>query len=203
MTGVSFVVPVHNGGAHLAETLASIAAQADGRPMEIIVVEDGSQDGSAALLRSLAGTYPLTVVTGPGRGAAAAVNAGVRLASHPIICQVDQDVVLERGWMATLVDALDDPSVAAAQGCYITDADGSFFARVMGLDLEQRYARSGEHPDHVCTGNTAYRAAALHAVGLFDDSLGYGYDNDLSYRLQAAGLSADVLPRRAQPPPLA
>ena len=43
MTGVSFVVPVHNGGPRLAETLASIAAQADGRPMEIIVVEDGSQ----------------------------------------------------------------------------------------------------------------------------------------------------------------
>lgn len=187
MTGVSFVVPVHNGAAHLTDTLASIAVQADGRPMEIIVVEDGSRDGSAALLQSLAGIHPLTVVTGPGRGAAAAVNAGVRLASHQIICQVDQDVVLERGWMATLVDALDDSAVAAAQGCYTTDGSGSFFARVMGLDLEQRYARIGEHPDHVCTGNTAYRATALHAVGLLDDSLGYGYDNDLSYRLQAAG----------------
>ena len=187
MTGVSFVVPVHNGGAHLAETLASIAAQADGRPMEIIVVEDGSQDGSAALLRSLATVYSLIVIHGPRRGAAAAMNAGVRLASHPIICQVDQDVVLERGWMSALVEALDDPSVAAAQGCYTTDAEGSFFARVMGMDLEQRYGRVGAHPDHVCTGNTAYRASALHEVGLFDDSLGYGYDNDLSYRLQTAG----------------
>ncbi len=187
MTGVSFVVPVHNGAAHLTDTLASIAAQADGRPMEIIVVEDGSVDGSAVLLQSLATVYPLTVVAGPGRGAAAAVNAGVRLGSHPIICQIDQDVVLERGWMATVVAALNDPGVAAAQGRYTTDAGASFFARVMGLDLEQRYARIGDHPDHVCTGNTAYRAAALHAVGLLDDSLGYGYDNDLSYRLQAAG----------------
>ena len=187
MTGVSFVIPVHNGGAHLAETLASIAAQADGRPLEIIVVEDGSQDGSAALLRSLARVYPLTVIDGPRRGAAAAMNAGIRLAAHPIICQIDQDVVLERGWMAGLVAALDDPAVAAAQGCYTTDVQASFFARVMGMDLEQRYASVHGHPDHVCTGNTAYRASALHEVGLFDDSLGYGYDNDLSYRLQAAG----------------
>jgi hypothetical protein len=187
MTGVSFVVPVHNGEAHLADTLSSIAAQSDGRPMEIIVVEDGSADGSAALLESLARTCEMTVVNGPGRGAAAAVNAGVKLASHPIVCQVDQDVVLELGWMRTLVNALEDPTVGAAQGRYVTDDRGSFFARVMGLDLEQRYSRLGTHPDHVCTGNTAYRAAALRAVGLLDESLGYGYDNDLSYRLQAAG----------------
>ncbi len=187
MTGVSFVVPVHNGAAHLPETLASIAAQADGRPMEIIVVEDRSDDDSAALLQSLSAIYPLTIVEGPGRGGAAAVNAGVRLASHPIICQVDQDVVLKPGWMTALVAAMQDSSVAAAQGCYATDADASFFARVMGLDLEQRYARLGEHVDHVCTGNTAYRSTALRAVGLADETLGYGYDNDLSYRLQAAG----------------
>ena len=187
VTGVSFVVPVHNGAAHLAETLVSIAAQADGRPMEIIVVEDGSTDDSAALLRSLNASLRLTVVAGSGRGAAAAVNTGVRYASHPIVCQVDQDVVLGDGWMRTLVEALDDPTVGAAQGCYATDPRGSFFSRIMGLDLEQRYSRLGAHVNHVCTGNTAYRATALHAVGLLDESLGYGYDNDLSYRLQAAG----------------
>ena len=187
MTGVSFVLPVRNAGPRLAETVASIAAQADGRPMEIIVIEDGSQDGSAALLRSLAGGCGLTVVDGPRSGAAAAVNAGIRLASQPIVCQVDQDVVLADGWLPTLVAALDDPGVGAAQGCYVSDPAASFFARVMALDLEQRYSRIGTYPDHVCTGNTAYRAAALRDVGLLDESLGYGYDNDLSYRLQAAG----------------
>ena len=187
MTGVSFVVPVRNGAAHLTDTLASIAAQADGRPLEIIVVEDGSRDDSAALLQALKDRYSLTVVAGPGRGAAAAVNAGVKCATHPIVCQVDQDVVLERGWMTRLVAALDDPAIAAAQGRYTNDESASFFARVMALDLEQRYARLGQFPDHVCTGNTAYRVAALQAVGLLDESLGYGYDNDLSYRLQSAG----------------
>lgn len=195
MTGVSFVVPVHNGAAHITDTVASIAAQADGRPLEIIVVEDRSTDGSAAVLRSLARAHPLTIVNGPGRGAAAAVNAGIRMAAHPIVCQVDQDVVLEPGWMTTLVAALHpstslgtgDPAVAAAQGCYVTDARASFFARVMALDLEQRYASLAEDSDHVCTGNTAYRASALREAGPLDESLGYGYDNDLSYRLRAAG----------------
>jgi cellulose synthase/poly-beta-1,6-N-acetylglucosamine synthase-like glycosyltransferase len=187
MTGVSFVVPVHNGAAHLAEVIASIAAQGDGRPFEIVVVEDGSTDGSAAVVESLAERYPITIARGPGRGAAAAVNTGIRLASHPIVCQVDQDVVLERGWMQTLAAALEDPMAGAAQGRYVVDPGGSFFARVMALDLEQRYLRVGTYSDHVCTGNTAYRAAALQAIGLLDESLGYGYDNDLSYRLHTAG----------------
>ena len=97
IAGVSFVVPVCNGAAHLTETLASIAEQADGRPLEIIVVEDGSRDDSPALLESLKDRYPLTVIAGPGRGAAAAVNAGVKCASHPIVCQIDQDVDAMRG----------------------------------------------------------------------------------------------------------
>ena len=57
----------------------------------------------------------------------------------------------------------------------------------MALDLEQRYDRLSDEVDHVCTGNTAYRAEALAAVGLLNEELGYGYDNDLSYRLGAAG----------------
>jgi hypothetical protein len=78
--------------------------------------------------------------------------------------------------------------VAGAQGYYISAPDASVFGRVMNLDLEQRYAGiDGAATDHVCTGNTAYRAAALVEIGGFDESLGYGYDNDVSYRLIAAG----------------
>ncbi|HYM22837.1 MAG TPA: glycosyltransferase [Vicinamibacterales bacterium] len=188
ISGISFVVPVHNGAACIRETLAAIVAQADGRPMEILVVDDCSRDGSSDLLRDLAKAWPIAIVRGEGRGAAAAINAGVRAARFPIICQVDQDVVVGEGWMRVLAGALEDPSIAAAQGYYATDPAATLCARAMSFDLEQRYAAiRGGDTGHVCTGNSAYRASALHQVGLFDETFGYGYDNDMSYRLQAAG----------------
>jgi len=187
-TGVSFVVPVHNGAAWIEQTLSAIVAQADGRPMEIIVVDDGSRDGSADILRRLAARWPLRVLDGKGAGAAAALNAGVRATTFPIICQIDQDVIIQPEWMRRVTAELDDPTVGAAQGYFTHDCSADLYARAMNLDLEQRYAAiAGSDTGHVCTGNTAYRASALHAIGLFDEGLGYGYDNDVSYRLRAAG----------------
>ena len=188
MEGVSFVVPVHNGAAWVRDTLEAILSQADGRPMEVIVVDDRSRDGSSAILRQLAEQWPLRIVAGAGRGAAAAINVGVRAARFPVICQVDQDVVLRPGWMRLLTEVLDDPTVAAVQGYYATDPGATMCARAMSFDLEQRYAAiDGDDTEHVCTGNSAYRAEALRRVGLFDETFGYGYDNDLSYRLREAG----------------
>ena len=188
--GVTFVLPVLNGRRGLNEVLDGIAAQQDGRPFEILAVDDGSVDGSRLALRrhESADGLGLRVLTGPGRGAAAAINCGIREAAHPVICQIDQDVILQPGWLTCVLAALTDPDVAAAQGHYVTAPGARFWARVMGRDLEQRYARIRVgHVNHVCTGNSAYRASALHQIGLLDERLGYGYDNDLSYRLTAAG----------------
>lgn len=186
--GVTFVVPVLNGVASLEAAMASIAAQRGGRPFEVIAIDDGSTDGSRRVLRRLEGEGILRLLHGHGRGAAAAINLGIRAASHPIICQVDQDVLLQRGWLTELLREFDDPEVAAVQGHYITRPGAGFWARAMGRDLEHRYSKiRGRFVDHVCTGNTAYRARALHQVSLLDERLGYGYDNDLSYRLAAAG----------------
>jgi succinoglycan biosynthesis protein ExoA len=77
--------------------------------------------------------------------------------------------------------------VGAAQGVYVPDRRAPALARVMGLDLAQRYEGIDGATDHVCTGNTAYRRQALLDAGHFDETLGYGYDNDMSYRLEAAG----------------
>jgi glycosyltransferase involved in cell wall biosynthesis len=187
-TGVTFVVPVLNGGHALRRSLASIVAQQDGRPFEIIAIDDGSTDGSVRLLQKLAGTGVVRLLHGPRHGAAAAINEGIRHALHPIICQVDQDVILRRGWLRELTEALSDPEIAAAQGHYLTRHQAGFWARATGRDLEYRYSRlRSRFVNHVCTGNTAYRARALHQVGLLDERMGYGYDNDLSYRLQKSG----------------
>ena len=96
-TGVSFVMPVYNGRRWLCEALDAIDAQRDGRPFEVIVVDDGSRDGSRRILEEAVRSGRVTVIDGPGRGIAAAINAGVREARYPIICQVDQDVILAPG----------------------------------------------------------------------------------------------------------
>ncbi len=186
--GVSFVVPVHNGAPLLGRVLDAIIAQRDGRPMEILVVDDGSTDDSAEILARYATEGAVTVLAGEGRGAAAAINLAARDVRHPIMCQVDQDVVIQPGWTAGLVAALSSPDVGAAQGCYVTPREATIWARVMGLDLQERYRRIRRADvDHVCTGNSAYRVEALRRVDLFDETLGYGYDNDMSYRLSEAG----------------
>ena len=192
--GVSFVVPVRNGARWLPRVLPSLLAQDAGVPIEVVMVEDGSGDGSAEILtRASAGDTRVKIVPGTGSGAAAALNAGIQHARYPLIAQVDQDVVLEPGWLAALIPHLGDLTVAAAQGYYETDPASPLSARVMSLDLEQRYERiEGANTDHVCTGNTLYRASALGAIGGFDESLGYGYDNDVSYRLKEAGFRLTI-----------
>src|SRR5437867_4041956 len=107
--GVSFVVPVRNGRPWLEAVLAAILAQDDGRPLEVLVVDDGSTDGSGEIARAYASAGKVHVLAGDGRGAAAAINIGVRRASHPIICQIDQDVVVQAGWMSRVTAALSSP----------------------------------------------------------------------------------------------
>jgi GT2 family glycosyltransferase len=185
---VSFVIPVYDGERTLEAALAAVVAEARGRTAEVLVVDDGSSDRSLAIAESFRRRGEIELLRGPGRGAAAALNAGVRRARFEIVCQVDQDVVLDPGWLEHVLAALAAaPDAAAAQARYRVDRRQPLLARAAGLDLELRTQRLARSVDHVCTGNTAYRARALRAVGLFDEAFGYGYDNCLSYRLAAAG----------------
>lgn len=188
MIAVSVVIPVHNAGAALVDTVRAVLAQtAPDTQLEVILVDDRSDDAAVELVRRTLPGVPLVVVEGEGRGAAAALNRGVAAARHPFIAQVDQDVVVGPEWLARLLLVMADADVAAAQGQYVTDPRASLLARVMGRDLQERYASLDCDTGHVCTGNVVYRAAAVRTDGGFDESLGYGYDNDMSYRLRAAG----------------
>src|SRR6185503_18041171 len=118
-SGVTFLVPVKNGLPALTRTLDAIEAQAVGRPFEILVIDDRSTDGSAGLLAERAGDGRIRLVHGEGRGVSAALNLGLRLAAHPIVCQVDQDVEILPGWTARLVEALErDRSLGAVEAQY-------------------------------------------------------------------------------------
>jgi glycosyltransferase involved in cell wall biosynthesis len=86
---VSVIIPVYNGEQYLAEALDSVFAQ-EYRPLEVIVVNDGSTDGSADLARSYAGVRYLEQVN---QGPAAARNRGIAASAGEFIAFLDHDDV--------------------------------------------------------------------------------------------------------------
>ncbi|MGH9460791.1 MAG: glycosyltransferase [Vicinamibacteria bacterium] len=189
------VLPVYNGAQHLPDVIESILSQDDeGRDVEVLVIDDRSTDRSGAIVGKYVGTGRVRLLDGGGRGAAAALNLGIHAARYPFIGQLDQDMIPQPFWLKRMLSCLEsDPRLAAVQGHFLADPRDGVLTRVSALDLRMRYARlsasNGDsfRADHVCTGNTLYRAEALWGMDLFDESLGYGYDNDMSYRLAEAG----------------
>ena len=104
MTTVSIVVAAHDEGAHIAECLTSLLAQ--DRPAEIIVVDDGSHDDTAAIADGFAA---VTVLRQDHRGAATARNRGAAAASGKILVFVDGDMRFPPGWVSAMVAPFADP----------------------------------------------------------------------------------------------
>ena len=84
-TAVSFVLTVHNKRRYLADVLASVAAQEGGFEREVIIVDDGSTDGSRELLESLGSQLPgFRVITQPNQGPSVATNRGLAAAANRV-----------------------------------------------------------------------------------------------------------------------
>ncbi len=102
---MSVVVPTFNRMDTLPEVLAAVEAQRTPFEFELVVVDDGSTDGTAAWLAERRFAVPARVVTQPNRGPAAARNAGVAAASAPRVAFLGDDTVPDSGWLAAHRDA--------------------------------------------------------------------------------------------------
>jgi cellulose synthase/poly-beta-1,6-N-acetylglucosamine synthase-like glycosyltransferase len=112
---VSVIIPTFNGGSGLGPSIASLRRQTL-RPIEIIVVDDGSTDETRAVAeraRAL-GLVDMVICHGTRCGRSAAINAAARFASGDLLLTVDADTVFEPTAVAGLAAAFRDPRVAGA-----------------------------------------------------------------------------------------
>src|SRR5882672_3715705 len=113
---LSVVIPVYNGTPYLPQLIDSLLAQTR-RPDEVIFVDDGSTDGSAAMIERLGfGLAGLRVVGQRNQGQAVARNVGMREATGRYLAFVDADDVLDPAMYATLVGLAEDEQLDIAMG---------------------------------------------------------------------------------------
>lgn len=201
---ISVVVPTMNKVALLRQTLAALLVQDPGQAVdwEIVVVNDGSSDGTAAFLETLpAGGSPSVQVVAPPRnvGRAAARNLGAKAARGQFLLFMDDDIVAPPGLIAAHLDLLDGRDDCGTIGPAVTDPGLIDAPHFHYLDT-RGVARlpAGRAPGRFfVTQNAAVPRAAFLAVGGFDENFSaYGFeDMELAFRLEdEAGLHFEVLP---------
>jgi GT2 family glycosyltransferase len=185
---ISVIVPVHNGIGSLQRCLEALS-RSEGPAREIIVVDDASTDGSGDLARSLGARVVRTGLTpiGPGQ----ARNLGARVASAPLLCFIDADVLVRPSTLAEFVRVLEtDPGLVAAFGSYDAHPEAPGVLSQYRNLLHHFVHQSGnEAASTFWAGCGAIRRSAFVAMGGFDPTYERPSieDIELGYRLRAAG----------------
>jgi glycosyltransferase involved in cell wall biosynthesis len=177
---ISFIIPMYNEAESIGRCLTAILAEAEPGD-EVIVVDNGSTDGSPEIARRYPG---VTVTTLPERTIAAVRNHGAAQAGGDILGFIDADCLVNRGWRRQVTALLGTPGEIVAVGakCLVPDDAGwietAWYAQKTLTRKQVKYINSG---------NFAIRRNVFLAVGGFDESLVTGEDSELGWRLHNMG----------------
>jgi GT2 family glycosyltransferase len=190
------IVPVLDGRAELERSLPALISAGQGVLDAVIVVDDGSQDGSAEFARSCGAR----VVSTGGRalGPARARNVGARAESSDVLVFVDADVVVHADAITLLVGALEAEDVVAAYGAYDdTPGHRGFASLYMNLRHHHGHRQPSDDALTFWSGLGVIRSSAFEAARGFDAEaypLPSIEDIDLGRRLRTAGGRVRRLP---------
>jgi glycosyltransferase involved in cell wall biosynthesis len=188
---VSVVVPTRGRAAYLEVTLDSLLAQRTEAAHEIVVVDDGARDATAAVVAARPGVR--YVSHGDGRGLNAARNTGLRQSRAPLIAYVDDDVLVPSGWLDALVEgARRHPGAEAFGGPIRARFEGR---TPRGCGREEPPITTLDLGVDDCEApmawgaNFALRRDAVGRIGEFDERIvrPHGDEEEWLERLRAAG----------------
>ena len=150
--------------------------------LEITVVDGCSKDATLEIAQK----YPVKVVSAP-LNAPAAYNYAMKIVSNDVLGFIDSDAKVEKEWLNKVIAYLDDPQVAGVSGGIETWNTENAWARSIGYDLKNRYARLKKYVVRVATMNLLLKKSVIEAVGGFDENLPSQYDTDLGFRITSRG----------------
>ena len=187
MAEVSVVIPVHNGVRYLGECIGSVLGQTLA-PREVIVVDDGSTDGSAEAAESFGAA--VTVLRRDRGGPAAARNAGIVEARGPLLAFIDADDIWEPGKLALQAACMkENPGLDMVFGLV-----RNFHSPETDDGFRSAYACPAEPVSGFHPGTMLIRRDVFLGVGLFDETIRYGEFLDWMARAEHAGLKAQTMP---------
>ena len=192
---ISVVVPVWNSPELIAKCLAALEAQTYPRErFEVIVVDNGSTDATAEVVRGFAG---VTLLSEPLPGSYRARNVGLKAAKGEYVAFTDADCVPDSGWLSGLVDAvLSHPEAGIIAGkieLFAVDGDGSDacmkYERIFAFNQERNVRWN-----FCVTASWLSPRKLLTDMGGFRDDLRSGGDTECSRRITATGRSIVYAP---------
>jgi glycosyltransferase involved in cell wall biosynthesis len=193
---ISVIVPAYNAERTIGQCLRSLERQTVPRERyEVIVVDDGSNDGTAAEVAAFPGVQ---LVTQPNAGPAAARNLGVQHARGDLVLFTDADCVPAEAWIERITAPFDDPEIVGTKGTYLT-RQRALVARFVQIEYEDKYDRMAkeEYIDFVDTYSAAYRRKVFMSNGGFDVAFPTASteDQELSFRMARQGYKMVFVPQ--------
>jgi len=201
---IAVVIATYNRRERLCRLLQSLFRQALPHEMEIVVVVDGSTDGTAEAVRSLEAPCRLQVLVQENAGQAAARNAGWRAATAPIVLFLDDDLECPPDLLLQHLEAHGDARdrVALGRVATVVDARPSLYHDLLGrqlADWERRLERDPRPrwPEDACVAtNCSVSRNSLEAVGGFDPDFYRALEDwELGLRLWRVGAVFVYAPR--------
>lgn len=182
---VSVIVPAYNESAGIEAAIRSLVAS--DHPIEVIVVDDGSTDGTADIVERM--RIPgIRVIRQPNAGKPVALNTGLQAAHFDLIVMVDGDTVFEPDAVRMLVQPFADPSVGAVSGNAKVGNRRGLLGRwqhieyVVGFNLDRRLFDLAECMPTVPGAIGGFRRTALERIGGLSD-VTLAEDTDLTMAL--------------------
>jgi len=183
---VSIIIPVYNDEKHVADAIESALNQTM-KEVEVIVVDDGSTDGTPEVLKRYEGR--ITIIRQENRGVSAARNAGISASRGKYVCFLDSDDTMmpnKAEVQARALEAHSDAGLCHGIWQKIDIRNGAVLNTYQVwpgiLDRE-----SGPFPPFFQLGAAMFRREWVTNIGAFDEALCRAMDTDLHYRLWAAG----------------